>query len=79
MSPRRHRRASGLSPLTNVKLGDSGVDYTKANPVPYSGYARASILEALRDDTYLSIVSDLHLPCSLTAIVPDISEVESGK
>jgi hypothetical protein len=71
--------ASGLSPMTNVRMGDVGVDYTKANPTPYSGYCRASILDAMRDDTFLSIVSDLPLPCSLTAIVPDVSEAESGQ
>ena len=69
--------AGGLSPLSTVRMGDTGVNYQTANPTPYSGYCRTSILEALRDDTYLSIVSDLPLPCSVTAIVPDVEESES--
>ena len=80
--------ASGFSPLANVKMGDVGIsggvngvlDSTHpsvTNPPVYSGYCRASILEALRDDTYLSIVSDLPLPCALTAIVPDIEDSEA--
>lgn len=79
--------AGGLSPLTKVKMGDTGIgglvlDSTTPsapNPTPYSGYCRASISDAMRDDTFLSIVSDLPLPCSLTAIVPDVSETESGQ
>ena len=69
--------ASGLSPLSKVQMGDTAIDYTKANPTPYSGYCRSSILEALRDDAYLSIVSDLPLPLSVTGIVPDVEDVES--
>ena len=64
------------SAMSVVRMGDIAIDYTIANPTPYSGYARASILEALRDDTFLSIESDLPLPCSLTAIVPDVEVVE---
>ena len=71
--------ASGNVPTTSVRIPMEGpqTDYTKANPVMYSGYARASILEALRDDAYLSVVSDLPLPCAVTAIVPDV-EVSEG-
>ena len=79
--------AGGLSPLSNVKMGDTGIGGkvlsstvpSAPNPTPYSGFCRSSILEALRDDAYISIVSDLPLPCAVSAIVPDVSEVESGK
>ena len=77
--------ASGLSPLSNVQMGDTGIGGIKLdsthpsaiNPTLYSGYCRSSILESLRDDAYLSIVSDLPLPLSVTAIVPDVAEVET--
>ena len=79
--------ASGNSPLTNVKMGDTGIggvtiDATHPSapfPTPYSGYARCGILEGLRDDAYLNIVSDLPLPCSVTTIVPDVEDVETGR
>jgi hypothetical protein len=72
--------AQGTPGLTSVRLPMEGpaLDYTKANPVMYSGYARASVLEALRDDAYLSIVSDLPLPASVTAIVPDVEVSETA-
>lgn len=77
--------AGGLSPMTYVKMGDTGIGGlvlnsstpSAVNPTLYSGYARCSILESLRDDAYLSIVSDLPLPCAVTAIVPDVSDVEA--
>lgn len=68
---------SGISPLTPVPLGEVPLKYTTALPTPYSGPARSSILEALRDDCYLSIVSNLPLPCAVTAIVPDLEVAET--
>jgi hypothetical protein len=70
---------SGTPGLSSVRLGGEGpaLDATVANTTPYSGYARSSILEALRDDCYLSVQSDLPLPCAVSAIVPDVEQTET--
>jgi hypothetical protein len=78
--------AGGLSPLSTVRMGDSGIggvviDSTHPsakNPIPYSGYCRSSILEALREDAFLTVYSDLPLSCSITAIVPDVADEEDA-
>jgi hypothetical protein len=71
--------AGGMPGMSTVRMGDTGVDYTKANPVLYSGFCRTSILEALRDDCFLNIISNLPLPMNVTAIVPDVETMETSQ
>jgi hypothetical protein len=65
--------------LESAVLEDSDgtrVDVTAPNPVPQSGDERVKIQGMNQKRGYVNIVSDLPLPCEVTAIVPDIGAAE---
>jgi len=52
------------------------VDVTAPNPVPQSGDERVKTQGMNQKRGYVNIISDLPLPCEVTAIVPDVGSAE---